>query len=33
MKIEQKMLLLERWVEEGNKHLGISVTVVNDLMG
>lgn len=32
MKIEQKMLLLERWVEEANKHLGLSVKEVNDLI-
>lgn len=33
LKIEEKMLLLERWVKEANKHLGISVKEVNGLMG
>jgi len=30
---EKKMLLLERWVEEANKHLGISVEEVRDFKG
>lgn len=32
MKTEQKMILLERCVEEAKKHLGMLVKEVNDLM-